>query len=945
MPGRQDTDDSELPLHRGRRRAATPPRSAPASTKGREKRLTFQRDKVTTSWKMAIMSRMRRWVQASTGSPSDGLGKETSSSASFSTFLASQAQLDREREDQDWVLDEVVVTGEESDHKHGSDKGTTTRQSESEHAGSLHRGYGAPSAQFDMPDTTGVWGFLRWVLWTEIVEFFEPRFEDSAKEDEYQKQVWYSNKRLAFFLSLFLWINWILYLVLNHSVSNFEHIAYYGGLTLVTFPLPFFVAYDLPRSHTWFFQAWLTIAVWYCGVLEMIEMYQCQFFHPITVRDDSFRQLCGDKKDFLAMIYYCTAIPALGMLVVLHRSYSFIAAIATLGLFCGLILPIQRVFIRNIIGFALFWAFIFYLHHAREMIERRMFMLNTQLKIAYRAQQKAQIAESKASHAKRRFASYIFHEVRVPLNTAMLAFQNLQVNNAFKDDSVESQNVEIHALEASLFMMQQVLNDVLDLERMDSGRFESNPRPFPLHRAIASIMGPVGLASDAKRLDLRMELDKKIDDFAAEDIPEGLWVIGDEIRLRQVLTNLASNAVKFTPEGGGEVSLTTKFLDYNAPKDPSRRPSAPGTATSDLSRGSQEKLQGIDQLPILTPGMNGPGAKEPQHPTVRFRLEVSDSGPGIRPSDLVEHRLFQPFVQTAVGKSSGKGTGLGLAIVRQIVSLSGGRLGVQSRRGEGACFWVELSYPVASPHDVQLARTSTPDQPMMSVMAPRAAVMQVGRPSKSKQDRLGIDSYADPANNPLAFSVPAPLPPGQSPPATTTFEQKTLEIRNSPAPILTSSLPPQARVQSNEPPVTLSPPDNPLRVLCVDDDELTRSLMTRMLNKQGCIVETANDGIEALDLLLKQNRRYDLVTLDNYMPNASGEEVIRQVRDAGRDDLVVGCTGNALTEDQASYLEAGVDRILTKPIMLKDLKTFLQVALARRAQQHPSDSPAADETR
>jgi len=134
-------------------------------------------------------------------------------------------------------------------------------------------------------------------------------------------------------------------------------------------------------------------------------------------------------------VYYTTAIPGLGMLVVLHRSYSFGAVAITLGLFFGLILPNERVFIRNVIGFVrcllehllcvpnqtlqvLFWAFMFYLHYSREMashaslhhayrltsmqIERRMFMLNAQLKIAYRGQQKAQIAESKASHAKRR---------------------------------------------------------------------------------------------------------------------------------------------------------------------------------------------------------------------------------------------------------------------------------------------------------------------------------------------------------------------------------------------------------------------------------------------------------------------------------------------------------------------------------------------------------------
>lgn len=89
-----------------------------------------------------------------------------------------------------------------------------------------------------------------------------------------------------------------------------------------------------------------------------------------------------------------------------------------------------------------------------------MYTLRNQLKISYRAQQKAQIAEKKANNSKKRFISYIFHEVRVPLNTAYLAFQNLQANGNFGSD--EDQMVEVYALESSLQQVQQVLNDVLE---------------------------------------------------------------------------------------------------------------------------------------------------------------------------------------------------------------------------------------------------------------------------------------------------------------------------------------------------------------------------------------------------------------------------------------------------------------------------------------------------
>lgn len=92
----------------------------------------------------------------------------------------------------------------------------------------------------------------------------------------------------------------------------------------------------------------------------------------------------------------------------------------------------------------------------------------------------------------------------------------------------------------------------------------------------------------------------------------------------------------------------------------------------------------------------------------------------------------------------------------------------------------------------------------------------------------------------------------------------------------------------------------------------------RMLTKLGCVVDTADDGQQCLDIVLAEDARtYDLISLDNYMPVMTGEDAVREMRARGRRDLVVGCTGNALTEDQTNYIEAGADKVLTKPIMMK----------------------------
>lgn len=147
--------------------------------------------------------------------------------------------------------------------------------------------------------------------------------------------------------------------------------------------------------------------------------------------------------------------------------------------------------------------------------------------------------------------------------------------------------------------------------------------------------------------------------------------------------------------------------------------------------------------------------------------------------------------------------------------------------------------------------------------------------------------------------------------------------------------------------------DRPLNVLIVDDDGLTRKLMSRMLQRQGCNISTAEDGQYALDLLLEPEPHYfDCIFLDNQvcllefavrysrgsrrvlrpqMPRKTGLDVVRELRDAGRTEPVIGVTGNALREDQEGYLKAGADHVLIKPVMAGDLTKMLESARQRLA--------------
>jgi len=195
----------------------------------------------------------------------------------------------------------------------------------------------------------------------------------------------------------------------------------------------------------------------------------------------------------------------------------------------------------------------------------------------------------------------------------------------------------------------------------------------------------------AKQIDLVTDLDSAIDAFSP-------YLLGDEMRISQIISNLTrsvlpfqvfhiveympySNACKFTPVGG-KVTVKSRLIH-------------PSAADKAIPRASTELLEKPDII-IPIDGETGPGPRS-NHPAGEeaeaeaekerelrkdvaiVRIEVTDSGVGIRPRDLVDNRLFSPYVQTDIGRrQGGKGSGLGLALIRQIIKLSGGRLGVRS---------------------------------------------------------------------------------------------------------------------------------------------------------------------------------------------------------------------------------------------------------------------------
>ena len=235
-----------------------------------------------------------------------------------------------------------------------------------------------------------------------------------------------------------------------------------------------------------------------------------------------------------------------------------------------------------------------------------------------------------ANQAKSAFLANMSHELRTPLN-AILGYA----------DILKRRTGNIGPLADGLAIIQQsgehllsLINDVLNLAKIEAGRLELNPAPVHLPAFLRQIVGIIQTRVEAKDLALIYE--------SISPLPE--MVLADETRLRQVLLNLLGNAVKFTEQG--RVALTVKAPD-------------------DAQAG---------------------GAKI----TLRFRVE--DTGVGIAPEQL--ECIFQPFEQVGETGKRVEGTGLGLAISRQIVQLMGGRLQVESELGRGSAFWFDVTLPV-----------------------------------------------------------------------------------------------------------------------------------------------------------------------------------------------------------------------------------------------------------
>jgi signal transduction histidine kinase len=289
----------------------------------------------------------------------------------------------------------------------------------------------------------------------------------------------------------------------------------------------------------------------------------------------------------------------------------------------------------------------------------------TELASAHERLARAATVAEEASRMKSTFLANMSHEVRTPLH-GLLGMLALLGETSLDDD----QRAYLDVAQSSSDALMRVVGDVLDIARIEAGRLEIEQLEFDLHETVRSVCGLMGLAAGDKRLSLRPSIDAGVPPL----------VIGDRTRVAQVLQNLVSNAVKFTPEG--EVSVAVSVV------------------SSDFGR-------------------------------IVVRFAVRDTGIGIEPAQL--SRLFEPFVQAEPGTTRKfGGSGLGLAIARELTELMGGSIAAESVPGHGSTFSFDLPFVSAPARPAAL-----PGSPGSAAVAGGERAPASGLPDEDAADENG----------------------------------------------------------------------------------------------------------------------------------------------------------------------------------------------------------------